>query len=201
MAGILVPSRQEAGRSLAGLFYLILQRPEGLRLIDVSPDGFWRSFGVFAWAWPVQCFLWTGMWRALPDTRPETAGETLRFFFVSTSFDVAAWVAPAVLLLAIAQIFGLSGRFSQLVVVNNWFGLLSAYIGFFPASLRYLAALPETANAYLSVFIYMVVIWLYYRVIRTCLGGDMMIPIFITLAMVMTGLTISELAFTALSAD
>ena len=47
----------------------------------------------------------------------------------------------------------------------------------------------------------MVVIWLYYRVIRTCLGGDMMIPIFITLAMVMTGLTISELAFTALSAD
>jgi len=201
LAGILVPSRQEAGRSLAGLFYLILQRPEGLRLIDVSPDGFWRSFGVFAWAWPVQCFLWTGMWRALPDTRPETAGETLRFFFVSTSFDVAAWVAPAVLLLAIAQIFGLSGRFSQLVVVNNWFGLLSAYIGFFPASLRYLAALPETANAYLSVFIYMVVIWLYYRVIRTCLGGDMMIPIFITLAMVMTGLTISELAFTALSAD
>jgi len=201
LAGILVPSRQEAGRSLAGLFYLILQRPEGLRLIDVSPDGFWRSFGVFAWAWPVQCFLWTGMWRALPDTRPETAGETLRFFFVSTSFDVAAWVAPAVLLLAIAQIFGLSGRFSQLVVVNNWFGLLSAYIGFFPASLRYLAPLPETANAYLSVFIYMVVIWLYYRVIRTCLGGDMMIPIFITLAMVMTGLTISELAFTALSAD
>lgn len=200
MAGILVPSKQEAGRSLAGLFYLILKRPEGLRLIDVTPDGFWRSFGVFAWAWPVQCFLWTGMWRALPDTRPETAGDLARFFFVSTSFDVAAWVAPAVLLLAITQLFGLSGRFAQLVVVNNWFGLLSAYIGFFPAALRYLAPLPETANAYLSVFIYMVVIWLYYRVIRTCLGTDMMIAIFITLTMVMTGLTISELAFTALTA-
>ncbi|MBC7283242.1 hypothetical protein [Hoeflea sp.] len=201
MAGILVPSRQEAGRSLAGLFYLILKRPEGLRLIDASPDGFWRSFGVFAWAWPVQCFLWTGMWRALPETRPESAGEVVRFFFASTSFDVAAWVAPALLLLAVSQLFGLAGKFSQLVVVNNWFGLLSAYIGFFPAALRYLAPMSETANAYLSVFIYMMVIWLYYRVIRTCLGGDMMIPIFITLSMVMTGLTISELAFTALSGE
>ncbi|MDP3525709.1 MAG: hypothetical protein Q8S27_14115 [Hoeflea sp.] len=198
MAGTLVPSKQEAGRSLAGLFYLILKRPEGLRLIDASPDGFWRSFGVFAWAWPVQCFLWTGMWRALPDTRPETAVETFRFFFVSTSFDVAAWVAPAVLLLAATQLFGLSGKFAQLVVVNNWFGLLAAYIGFFPAALRYLAPVSETANAYLSVFVYLVVIWLYYRVIRVCLGGDMMLPVFITIVMVVTGITISELAFTAL---
>ncbi|KGF67601.1 hypothetical protein LL06_21065 [Hoeflea sp. BAL378] len=198
MAGTLVPSRAEAGRSLAGLFYLILKRPEGLRLIDASPDGFWRSFGVFAWAWPVQCFLWTGMWRALPDTRPETAGETIRFFFVSTSFDVAAWVAPAALLFAVSQLFGLSGKFAQLVVVTNWYGLLSAYVGFFPAALRYLAPLPETANAFVSLFVYLVVIWLYYRVIRACLGGDLMVPIFITVMMVMTGLIVSELAFDAL---
>jgi len=201
LAGDLVPSKQEAGRSLAGLFYLILKRPDGMQLFDASPDGFWRSFGVFAWAWPVQCFLWTGMWRALPETRPESAGDVARFFFVSTSFDVAAWVAPAVLLFAVTQLFGLSGKFSQLVVVNNWFGLLAAYIAFFPAALRYLAPVSQTANAFISVFIYMVVIWLYYRVIRTCLGGDMMIPIFITLTMVMTGLTISEMAFTALSGD
>ena len=199
MAGTLVPSRAEAGRSLAGLFYLILKRPEGLRLIDASPDGFWRSFGVFAWAWPVQCFLWSGMWRALPDTRPETAGEIFRFFFVSTSFDVAAWVAPAALLFAVSQVFGLSGKFSQLVVVTNWFGLMSAYVGFFPAALRYLTPLPESASAFISLFVYLVVIWLYYRVIRTCLGGDLMISIFITAMMVMTGLIVSELAFDALS--
>lgn len=199
MATNLVPSRGEARQSLAGLFYLIQRRPEGARLLDASPDGFWQSFGAFAWAWPVQCFLWTGIWRALPDTRPESAGEIFRFFFVSSSFDLAAWVVPAVLLLAVTQVFGLSGKYSQLVVVNNWFGLLSAYIGFFPAALRYLTPVSETVSAFISVIVYMVVIWLYYRVIRTSLGGDLMISIFITLMMVMTGLIVSELAFTALA--
>ena len=97
------------------------------------------------------------------------------------------------------QVFGLSGKYSQLVVVNNWFGLLSAYIGFFPAALRYLTPVSETVSAFISVIVYMVVIWLYYRVIRTSLGGDLMISIFITLMMVMTGLIVSELAFTALA--
>lgn len=198
MAGGIVPSRQEAGRSLAGLFYLILGRKDGLRLLDASPDGFWRSFGAFFWAWPAQCFLWTGMWRALPETRPESAGEMVRFFFVSTSFDIAAWVLPAVLLLAACQVFGLPGRFSQLVVVNNWFGLMAAYIGFFPAALRYLSPVSETANAFISLTVYVAVIWLYFRVIRICLSGDLMISIFITLMMVVAGLTISELAFNAL---
>lgn len=199
MASAFIPSKQEAGRSLSGLFYLILNRPEGLRLFDASPDGFWRSFGVFAWAWPVQCFLWTGIWRTLPDTKPQSAGEFFRFFFVSSSFDVAALVTPALLLLAASRLFGLSGKYSQLVVVNNWFALLSAYVGFFPATLRYLAPVSEAANAFISLAVYAAVIWLYYRVIRVCLGGDVMVPIFITLMMVMAGLIISELAFTALS--
>ena len=146
----------------------------------------------------MQCFLWTGIWRALPDTRPETAGETFRFFLVSSSFDLAAWVLPAVLLLAVSQVFGLKGKFSQLVVVNNWFGLLSAYVGFVPAALRYLAPIPDGVSGFLSLLIYVVIIWLYFRVIRICVAGDIMVSTFITLMMVMTGLVISELAFSAL---
>ena len=184
---------------MAGLFYLILGNRDGIRLLDTSPDGFWRSFGAFAWAWPVQCFLWTGIWRAAPETSPETASEIFRFFFTVTSFDVAAWVAPAFLLLAVCQLFGIAGKFSRLVVVNNWFGLLSAYIGFFPAALRYLTPVSETANAFISLLVYAAVIWLYFRVIRISIGGDMMISTFITLMMVMAGLAISEIAFAALS--
>lgn len=198
MASRIIPSLDEAGQSLAGLFYLILKQPLGLRLLDASPDGFWRSFGAFVWAWPVQCFLWTGLWRAVPETRPETAGETIRFLAVSTAFDVAAWILPAVLILAICQGFGLQRRFAELVVVTNWFGLLSAYIGFFPAALRYLTPISEAASAVLSLVVYAVVVWLYYRVIRTSLGKDAMIPGFVTATMVIAGLVISELAFGAL---
>lgn len=199
MAGGFVPSRLEAGRSLAGLFYLILGNRDGLRLFDLSADGFWRSFGAFFWAWPVQCFLWTGIWRATPETRPDSAQDIFRFFFVSTGFDVAAWVLPALLLLAVCQLFGIAAKAPRLVIVNNWFGLLSAYIGFFPAALRYLTPISDTANAFISLGVYAFVIWLYYRVVRMSVEGDLMISIFITLMMVMTGLTISEIAFSALT--
>lgn len=199
MAGDFIPTRAEAARSLAGLFYLMVKRPEGLRLFDVSPDGFWRSFGAFAWSWPVQCFLWTGLWRADPASRPEGAGGMLRFFAQVTGFDALAWIVPALLLLAATRLFGISGKFARLVVVNNWFGLMSAYIGFFPAALRYLAPLPDGVNVLLTLAVYAVVIGLYYRIIRICLDGDAMLAVFITGMMVMTGLTISELAFSALA--
>jgi len=199
LAGGFIPTKLEAGRSLAGLFYLILGNRDGLKLLDSSPDGFWRSFGAFFWAWPVQCFLWTGIWRAVPETRPDTAGEVFGFFTVSSGFDVVAWVLPALLLLPVCQVFGLSGKFPRLVVVNNWFGLLSAYIAFFPAALRYLTPLPDSASALISLAVYAAVIWLYFRVIRICMEGDLMITIFISLMMIITGLTISELAFSSLS--
>ena len=76
---------------------------------------------------------------------------------------------------------------------------MSAYIGFFPAALRYLTPVSDTASAFISLAVYVVVIWLYYRVVRMCLDGDLMISIFITLMMVMAGLTISEIAFSALA--
>ena len=112
---------------------------------------------------------------------------------------MAAWVLPALLLLAVCQLFGISAKAPRLVIVNNWFGLLSAYIGFFPAALRYLAPISDTANAFISLGVYAFVIWLYYRVVRMSVEGDLMISIFITLMMVMTGLTISEIAFSALT--
>lgn len=195
----LIPSRLEAGRSLAGLFYLTLRRPEGLKLFDLSADGFWRSFGAFAWAWPVQCFLWTGMWRAAPETRPLGAGEYLGFFITSTAFDIAAWVLPAILLLVVTQLFGMADKFTRLVVVNNWFGLFSAYVGFFPAALRYLAPLSDGMSALITLVAYVIVIGLYYRVIRIATGNETLVAIFITVMMVMTGLVISELAFAVLA--
>ena len=112
---------------------------------------------------------------------------------------MAAWVVPALLLLVVCQLFGLTAKFPRLVIVNNWFGLLSAYIGFFPAALRYLTPIPDAAGALVSLVAYAVIIWLFYRVVRMCLDGDMMMTIFITLMMVMTGLMISEFAFRSLS--
>lgn len=52
---------------------------------------------------------------------------------------------------------------------------------------------------FISLAVYVAVIWLYFRVIRICVEGELVITIFITLMMVMTGLTISEIAFSALS--
>jgi hypothetical protein len=59
--------------------------------------------------------------------------------------------------------------------------------------------LPDGFNALISLAVYVIVVGLYFRVIRICIEGETLIAIFITVMMVMTGLTISEFAFTALS--
>jgi hypothetical protein len=112
------------------------------------------------------------MWRAAPDTRPEAAGDYLGFFVTSTGFDVVAWVLPAVLLLVVTQLFGLADKFSRLVVINNWFGLFSAYIGFFPAALRYLTPVPDGRQRLHLAGRLSFVIWLYFRVVRISVEGD-----------------------------
>jgi hypothetical protein len=105
-------------------------------------------------------------------------------------------VLPALLLLAVCSCSAsLPTSSARLVVVNNWFGLLSAYIGFFPAALRYLAPVPDGPTPSSRWAVYAFVIGLYYRVVRISVEGETLIAIFITLMMVMTGLTISEIAF------
>ena len=52
-----LPSKAELETSIKGAFQLLLQKPEGLRLLDASERGYWRSFYAMAYALPFHFFV------------------------------------------------------------------------------------------------------------------------------------------------
>jgi len=190
----LIPSKDEVGRSVGGVLHLLRSDPAGFGLIDLTPTGFYRSFGAFVWCWPAQIFLWTGLWGRLPEARPATIGENLSFLLTATFLDMIAVLVPVLILLPVSRVFGFSAHFTRLVVATNWFALVAAYVAFIPASLRYLFAASTDALAIMSLAVSGLTIWLYFRVARMALAGDQMMAILVTLIMVMVGLLIVGLA-------
>jgi succinyl-diaminopimelate desuccinylase len=199
LAGGLVPPRLEAGRSLAGLFYLILGNRDGLRLFDLSARRLLALFrrillGLAGAVLSVD----RNMARSAGNPARERPGHLqvllrlhrVRCRCLGASGTAAAGRLPVVRHLCESPT---AGHRQQLV---------RAAVGLYrvlPAALRYLTPVSDTANAFISLGVYAFVIWLYYRVVRISVEGDLMISIFITLMMVMTGLTISEIAFSALT--
>ena len=95
---------RKPGRSLAGLFYLILQRtgrPAAHRCLAGRLLALIR--GVCLGPGRCSAFCGSGMWRALPDTRARDGrGRPSGSSSSRPALTWRAWVAPAVLLLAIA---------------------------------------------------------------------------------------------------
>lgn len=195
MGGDLIPSTAEAARSVAGILTLLQRRPQGFALLDVSREGFFRSFGAFLWCWPAQTFLWTMIWRDVPEIRPEGLLDYLWFFAITGFCDIAAWIIPVLLMIPAARIFGFGKRFSTLIVATNWFGLVAVYVAFIPGTVRLFVPIPVEVSQLLALVFYGIVIGLFYRVAKMCLGNDAMLGALVTMITLISGLFISETAY------
>ncbi len=193
-----LPSRQEAGRSLGGIFTILEGDKRGLDEIDSSLEGTLRSFLAYLWCWPAQTFLWTGVWRDMPDMRPGGAWDTISFILTGSLFDFLSWVLPALILYGVSGPFGFRKQYLPLVAATNWYGLIATYLSFLPATVIYFAPVPEGVAAVLSLAVYAATIWFYFRLVRAILGDEALLAALVTLVTLMSSLLISSLAFGAL---
>ncbi|MBW3097578.1 hypothetical protein [Pseudohoeflea coraliihabitans] len=193
------PSLAEAGRALSGVLGLMERDAGALARIDTSVTGTLRSFLVYLWCWPAQAFLWTGIWRDLPDSRPETVGGTLRFFAVGSLFDVFSWILPALILLPVSRMFDFRARYLPLVAASNWFALVATYLAFLPATVKYFAPVPDGIAGLMSLAVYGLTLGFYFRMARVILGGEALLAALVVLISLMSSLLLSSLAFSTLS--
>lgn len=195
MSALRIPNLSEVGRSLEGVFRLIQGDEKGLGLLDTSANGFLRSFLAYAWCWPAQAFLWTGAWRTLPGSRPDTVPGMVGYFLTGGVFDLLAWIVPALVIYPVSQIFGFRAHYARTVVATNWFGVVAAYVAFLPATISYLAPVPEGFAAILSLASYGFVIWLHFRIARVALGGEALLAMLVTLIALMSSILVTATAF------
>ena len=143
-----MPPTEDIHRHLTGAWRMMTGNRDGLRLLDLSVDGFWNSFFAIVVALPVMVVGWVPL--ANDAFGPDSAlSQRLGYMLRLAVVDIGAWVLPIAGLAAVAGLVGIRDRFVAYVVASNWGGAIFTWI-MLPASLLRLV-LPDAMDAVMSL--------------------------------------------------
>lgn len=146
---------------IIGAWRLMTGRPDGLRYLDLSADGFWNSFFAIVVAVPALAVSWLAV---IDDLAVDPAdGSRLAILLKLATADLGAWVLPLVAFALVARPVGLSDRFVPYVVATNWGSVIVVWMMMPVALLRVLAPGTESAASILSFVLFAVSIALTWR--------------------------------------
>ena len=94
--------------------------------MDISADGFWRSFEALIAAFPALLFAWVVVARqiqagGIPDS-------TFSIVARLATLEIALWILPVIVFAVVLPALGFGRRFSHLVIARNWLGAMIAYL-------------------------------------------------------------------------
>mgnify|MGYP001208676618 CR=1 FL=1 len=187
-------SREEILRSLGGAWALFLNRPEGMRALDTSIDGFFRSFGVIFLLAPLYAVSVLAEIRLLQlDGVPVATFPYTWYFawkFVGLAVDLLAF--PIVLAL-IARPLGLARHYVPYVVARNWTSPIAMSLSILPSVLFASGLIGQELAAILFLAVAIVVIRYLYLVVRIALQTALIMSIGIVVFDLLLSLVLGEL--------
>lgn len=119
-------SADETSSSLTGAWRLMLGKADGLRLLDLSADGFWNSFFAIVVAAPAMIVGWVGTANEIGD--PNAFAGRLGMLIRLATVDLGSWLLPLVVLALVASRAGIGDRFVHYVVASNWASAITAWM-------------------------------------------------------------------------
>jgi len=131
-------SGNEIQQHLTGAWRLMLGRSDGLKLLDLTADGFWNSFFSIVLSLPAFFVSWAGTANHL-GLQSDVYGSPLSIVVRLAMRDLGAWVLPLVALAFVAPRAGVGDRFVHYVVASNWSSVLIVWM-MLPATLVQLLA-------------------------------------------------------------
>ena len=164
-----MPPAEDIQRQLYGSWRMMTGRRDGIRLLDLSVDGFWNSFFAIVVALPVLLVSWVPLANELagPDT---SLGIRLGYLLRIAVVDIAAWILPLVILGAVAGHAGIRDRFVPYVVATNWGGALFSWFMLPVALLGLLVPDARDLITLLSLLIFVGSLVLLWRLTDAALG-------------------------------
>lgn len=154
---------------LTGAWHMMSGKPEGLRRLDISSDGFWNSFFAIVVAAPVMLIGWIAVAGDLSGA-DAAFGTRLGLIARLALVDIGTWVLPYAGLAAVAGHAGVGDRFVHYVVASNWGSAILIWL-MLPAFLIQLFG-PETNDlaTVVALGIFIVSLALSWRLTNAALG-------------------------------
>ncbi|MEM9104022.1 MAG: hypothetical protein AAGC96_00095 [Pseudomonadota bacterium] len=182
------PSINEVSGYLTGVFKMVQGDDAGLRNLDLSTDGFWRSFWALIYSIPAFCVIWAAerRLRLQADSTLELGTSAFARDFVVEILTIAVVLLVVAML---ARPMGIADRFAHWVISTNWLTLPVIYV----VASVHLAASSVAGGELFFLIASIATLVVYFRVYRVALAGDGMlafmvlmialcIEIFITIA-------------------
>lgn len=161
-------SADETYASLAGAWRLMFGKADGLRLLDLSADGFWNSFFAIVVAAPALIVGWVGIANEIGD--PEAFAGRLGILIRLATVDMGSWVLPLVALALVAPRAGIGGRFVHYVVASNWASAIIAWLMLPSALLRLFLPSTSEISSLVSLFLFALSALLTWRMTNASIG-------------------------------
>lgn len=154
---------------LYGVWRIMMGRRDGMKVLDVSADGFWNSFSAIFVALPALLFSWVSFANEAEALMllPGTRFETLVRLMIA---GVGSWILPLAALAVIAPHMRIGHRFVHYVVATNWASALLAWLMLPPTLLRVLFPDLEEVAALFSLLFFFVSLFLSWRVTVAAIG-------------------------------
>mgnify|MGYP001571109838 CR=1 FL=1 len=162
----------DVARSLRGSWHLMTRGAEALPELDLTREGFWRSFLAFALMLPATIAILAAV--RLMAGLPNSAG-----LFTAPALVLSVVAALALTILAVPALLialrpGLAQtpRFTSSVIAWNWAGVVSASLMAVPAAIFAIGWAPPMLATVQALFFAAIVLRLRYCVARAVFGPE-----------------------------
>lgn len=156
----------EIRRNLTGAWRLMTGRADGLRLLDISADGFWNSF----YAIPVALPALAVGWLMTANGIAADGGGRLATLAALAVVDLSVWIVPLIVFVAAAPQFGLTNRVAHLVVAYNWGEALMNWLALPVALFLLVFDVSQQTSDALMLLTFIVLTVLGWRLVTTAIG-------------------------------
>ena len=185
-------SADETQASLTGAWRLMLGKVDGLRLLDLSADGFWNSFFAIVVAAPALIVGWVGIANEIGD--PDAFAGRFGMLVRLATVDIGSWVLPLVALALVARRAGIGGRFVHYVVASHWASAITAWLMLPSALIRLFLTSASQISSLVSLALFALSMVLTWRMTNATIGKGaavgtaVFVGMFIASLMVLFGL-------------
>lgn len=164
-----MPTGDEIQQYLTGALQLLLGRAEGLRLLDLTADGFWNSFFAMALATPALVIGWMGIANAY-DAAALDMGSNASLLLRLAVVDFGAWILTLAALVLIAPSVGMGDRIVHYVVATNWSSAILAWLTLPISLVRIATPAAEGMTGLVSLLFFVLSMVLNWRLTNAVIG-------------------------------
>lgn len=184
--------------NLSGAWDVMNGRVEGLRKLDITIDGFWRSFGAVVLILPVAVIAMASERVALSAMGHEGAALTGGYMVLRFIAVIVDWLAFPAILALFARPMGIATHFVPYIVARNWAAVLIAGLFAIPHFFHALGVLPTGMLSFILLGLFAIAVWFSYIVVRTALQVPPVLAVPVVILEIIGGFVI-ELGFDRLA--